>query len=79
MASEVVVSAAIPAVNGTVPKGVGPSKKVTLPVGVDTGEPTVAVSVTGFWTIIVLTLEVNETVGVALVTVSVPPPLEAKT
>jgi hypothetical protein len=72
--SEFVVSVAMPEVSGTEPSGVVPSRNVTLPVGVDTVEETVAVSVTAFSTSAEFTLEANETAGVALVMLSVPVP-----
>ena len=42
-----VVNVAVPLLSATVPNAIGPSKKVTLPVGVPPGLDTVAVKVTG--------------------------------
>jgi len=45
---ELVVSVAIPETNGRLPSSVGPSKKLTVPVGVPNIDVTFTIQVTGW-------------------------------
>ena len=72
MGNVLVVSVATPLTSATaLPSGVAPFRKVTVPVGRDAAEDTVAVSVTGLVVRTVAAEEVSETSGVAWLTFSV--------